>query len=87
MLPRPQTLFILYHIIYKEEPHTNIKDLPKQLAMLLCLLYVIIHYMLLYVTICYVIMLTICYYAYFDSVDFPSKDSFHTIGIRSGGFI
>ena len=57
----------------KEEPHTNIKDLPKQLAKLnVCIdnsLYVIIKV------------------AYFDSVAFPSKDSFHTIGIRSDGFI
>ena len=57
----------------KEEPHTNIKDLPKQLAKL---------------NVCidnslYVIMSV----AYFDSVDFPTKDSFHTIGIRSDGFI
>ena len=44
---------------YKEEPHTNIKDLPKQLAKL---------------NVCidnslYVIMKV----AYFDSVDFPSN--------------
>ena len=60
-------LSILNHLhYYKEEPHTNIKDLPKQLAkinyMLLRLLYVTI--MLLYI-ICYynmlyyVIMLTL----------------------------
>ena len=53
--------------LFKEEPHTNIKDLPKQLAKTIRF-------------ICYVV-------AYFDSVGFPSKDSFHTIGIRSDGFI
>ena len=57
----------------KEEPHTNIKDLPKQLAKL-------------NVTIVYM-LLCLIKVAYFDSVDFPSKDSFHTIGIRSDGFI
>ena len=57
----------------KEEPHTNIKDLPKQLAKL---------------NVCidnslYVVMSV----TYFDSVDFPSKDSFlYNIGIRSDGF-
>ena len=71
----------------KEEPHTNIKDLPKQLAKINYVILLTICYYTLYVIICYVIMLTICYYAYFDSVDFPSKDSFHTIGIRSDGFI
>ena len=77
----------------KEEPHTNIKDLPKQLAkinyMLLCLLYVTIlcYYVLLYVMLLCLATITLCYYAYFDSVDFPSKDRFHTIGIRSDGFI
>ena len=74
----------------KEEPHTNIKDLPKQLTKINYVIMLTICYYTLYVTICYVIMLkllAICYYAYFDSVDFPSKDSFHTIGTRSDGFI
>ena len=33
---------IIYYLYYKEESHTNIKDLPKQLAKLnVCILYVI----------------------------------------------
>ena len=48
----------------KEEPHTNIKDSPKQLAKLnVCIDNSLI---------CQVVMSV----AYFDSVDFPSKDSF-----------
>ena len=54
----------------KEEPHTNIKDLPKQLAKLnVCIDNSLLCY--------YVYIIKV---AYFDSVDIPSKDSFHTIG-------
>ena len=35
MLPRPPNInYIILYYLNKEEPHTNIKDLPKQLAKL-----------------------------------------------------